>query len=64
MGGVTPPEDKGPIVTIDMDQFDKVLEIDEISRTAKIQAGIYGPELERQLKPSGHTLRHYPQSFV
>lgn len=64
VGGVTPPEDKGPIVTIDMDQFDQVLEIDEISRTAKIQAGIYGPELERQLKPSGHTLRHYPQSFV
>ena len=62
--GVTPPGDRGPIVTIDMDRFDRVLEIDPISRAARIQAGIYGPDLEDQLRPHGFTLRHFPQSFA
>ena len=62
--GVTPPADRGPIVTIDMDRFDKILEIDETSRAARIQAGVYGPELEDQLRPHGYTLRHFPQSFA
>lgn len=61
--GVSPPDDAGTCVTIAMDQFDKVLEIDETSRAARIQAGVFGPALEAQLKPSGHTLRHFPQSF-
>ncbi|MDP6606426.1 MAG: FAD-binding oxidoreductase [Dehalococcoidia bacterium] len=62
--GVTPPDDWGGIVTIDMDQFDQVLEIDETSRSALIQAGTYGPALEDQLRPHGYTLRHFPQSFA
>ena len=62
--GVTPPEGYGGIVTIDMDQFDQVLEIDETSRAARIQAGIYGPALEDRLRPHGFTLRHFPQSFA
>jgi alkyldihydroxyacetonephosphate synthase len=41
-----------------------VLEIDPISRAARIQAGIYGPDLEDQLRPHGFTLRHFPQSFA
>ena len=60
--GVEPP-DSPTSVTIAMDRFDQVLEIDETSRAARIQAGVYGPALEAQLKPSGHTLRHFPQSF-
>ncbi len=62
--GVTPPEDRGPIVTIDMDRFDQVLEIDRVSRAARIQAGVFGPHLEDQLRPHGYTLRHFPQSFA
>ena len=34
-----------------------------LQRRARIQAGIKGPDLERQLKQHGLTLRHYPQSF-
>ena len=30
---------------------------------ARIQAGVYGPALEDQLRPHGLTLRHFPQSF-
>ena len=62
--GFTPPEGYDGIVTIDMDQFDRVLEIDEVSRAARIQAGVFGPALEDQLRPHGYTLRHFPQSFT
>jgi alkyldihydroxyacetonephosphate synthase len=64
-GGVNPPEHdryRGT-VSIDMKHFNKVLEIDHISQTARIQAGIAGPDLERQLKPSGLTQRFYLQSW-
>ncbi|MDQ1478012.1 MAG: alkyldihydroxyacetonephosphate synthase, partial [Actinomycetota bacterium] len=50
-------------VSIDMRALDRVLEIDRVSRAARIQAGVYGPALEDQLRPHGLTLRHYPQSF-
>jgi alkyldihydroxyacetonephosphate synthase len=62
--GVTPPEGHDGIVTIDMDRFDRVLEVDDVSRAARIHAGVFGPHLEAQLRPSGHTLRHFPQSFT
>jgi alkyldihydroxyacetonephosphate synthase len=64
VGGVTPPRDREAVVTIDMDRFDRVLEIDETSRAARIQAGVFGPALEDQLRPHGLTLRHFPQSFA
>ena len=59
---VTDPAYKGS-VTVDMRNFGAVLEIDAVSEAARIQAGAYGPALEAQLKPSGLTLRHFPQSF-
>ncbi|MER1939227.1 FAD-binding oxidoreductase [Castellaniella sp. FW104-16D08] len=64
-GGVTPPRDQGdrPVVTIDLRHLSKVLELDPTSQAARVQAGVYGPHLESQLKPSGFSLRFYPQSF-
>ena len=62
--GVTPPEGYDGIVSIDMDRFDRVLEVDPVSRAARIQAGVFGPALEDQLRPHGLTLRHFPQSFT
>jgi alkyldihydroxyacetonephosphate synthase len=53
----------GGAVSIDMRELDRVLEIDRTSRAARIQAGVYGPALEDQLRPHGLTLRHFPQSF-
>ncbi len=50
-------------VSLDLRKLDKVLEIDPVSRAARIQGGATGPGLEAQLKPSGMTLRHFPQSF-
>jgi alkyldihydroxyacetonephosphate synthase len=40
-----------------------VLEVDPVSRAARIQAGATGPALEAQLREHGLTLRHFPQSF-
>jgi len=51
------------IVSIDMRRLDRVVEVDRVSRAARIQAGIYGPALEEHLRPHGLTLRHFPQSF-
>jgi alkyldihydroxyacetonephosphate synthase len=64
-GGVEPDPDgvfRGS-VTIDLGRLDRVLEIDRTSRAARIQGGVLGPALEDQLRPSGLTLRHFPQSF-
>jgi len=64
-GGVTP--DVGPAyngaVSIDMGGLDRVLELDEVSLSASIEAGATGPGLEAQLAEHGLTLRHFPQSF-
>jgi alkyldihydroxyacetonephosphate synthase len=50
-------------ISIDLRRLDRVLEVDTVSRAARIEAGIYGPALEEALRPRGLTLRHYPQSF-
>ncbi len=61
--GVQVPEQASAAVTVDMDHFHQVLEIDDVSRAARIQAGVLGPDLEDALRPRRLTLRHYPQSF-
>ena len=50
-------------VSIDLGQLNRVIEIDRVSRAARIQGGILGPTLEDALRPEGLTLRHFPQSF-
>ena len=50
-------------VTLDLRHLDRVLEIDRTSRAARIEAGVFGPALEAQLKPHALSLRHFPQSF-
>ena len=51
------------VVSLDLGALDRVLEVDAVSRAARIQAGALGPALEEQLAPHGLTLRHFPQSF-
>jgi alkyldihydroxyacetonephosphate synthase len=65
VGGVEPRiGDAYPgAVTIDLRRLDRVLEVDDVSRAARIQAGASGPGLEDQLREHGLTLRHFPQSF-
>ena len=65
VGGVNPPEyDRyRGVVTVNMKHFNRVLEVDEISQSARIQAGVLGPDLEAQLKPAGLTLRFFLQAW-
>ncbi len=65
VGGVEPRvgEDYAGAVTIDLGRLDRVLEVDEVSSAARIQAGMLGPDLEDDLRARGLTLRHFPQSF-
>jgi alkyldihydroxyacetonephosphate synthase len=63
VGGVEPRVPQDAVVTIDLGRMNRVLEVDPVSRSARIQAGATGPQLEEQLKAHGLTLRHYPQSF-
>ncbi len=51
------------VVSLDLTALDRLLEVDPVSRAARFQAGVLGPDLEAQLAPHGLTLRHYPQSF-
>ncbi|MCD9899172.1 FAD-binding oxidoreductase [Streptomyces sp. MT29] len=52
------------VLSLDVSGLDRVLEMDRVSRAARIQAGVLGPHLEAQLRPHGLTLRHFPQSFA
>ncbi|MET7870905.1 FAD-binding oxidoreductase [Streptomyces cyaneofuscatus] len=56
--------DHSGVLSLDLSGLDRVLEIDQVSRAARIQAGVLGPDLEAQLRPHGLTLRHFPQSFA
>ena len=51
------------VVSLDLRELSAVLEIDEVSLAARIQAGATGPAIEQALGARGLTLRHYPQSF-
>ena len=63
LGGVEPATGDRLSITLDLARLDRVLSVDPISRTARIQAGATGPEVEAQLNAQGFTLGHFPQSF-
>jgi alkyldihydroxyacetonephosphate synthase len=65
VGGVDPVPGAGHAgaVSLDLGRMDRVLEVDKVSRSARIQAGASGPRLAAQLAAHDMTLRFYPQSF-
>ncbi|HEX2103946.1 MAG TPA: FAD-binding oxidoreductase, partial [Solirubrobacteraceae bacterium] len=52
------------VVSVDMTRMGRVLEIDETSQLARVQAGAFGPDLEAQLNARGWTVGHFPDSFT
>jgi len=63
-GSLEPPAaETRPVVSVDLVRLDKLLAIDRHSRLARVQAGVFGPDLERQLAAQGYTLGHFPDSF-
>jgi alkyldihydroxyacetonephosphate synthase len=64
VGGVAPaPGRHHAVVALDLARLDALVELDEVSRTATLQAGLTGPAAEALLAPRGFTLGHVPQSF-
>jgi len=59
-----PPDETRTVVSIDLGRLNRVLEIDNDSGLATIQAGTLGPDVERQLGEHGWTLGHFPDSFT
>jgi alkyldihydroxyacetonephosphate synthase len=53
-----------PVISLDLSKLRKVLAIDAASNLARVQAGAYGPDLERQLNAQGWTFGHFPDSFT
>lgn len=51
-------------VSLDMRRMRRVLAVDRRSCTAQIEAGVFGPDLEEQLRAQGMTLGHFPDSFL
>ena len=64
VGGVAPLcGDMAAVVALDLRRLDRLVSVDRHSMTAVLQAGMRGPELERELGAHGLTLGHFPQSF-
>ncbi|WP_432884880.1 FAD-binding oxidoreductase [Kribbella sp. CA-245084] len=53
----------GRFITVDLRRLDQLIELDEVSRTATLQAGVRGPAAEHLLAERGYTLGHFPQSY-
>ncbi len=58
------PGERRPVLSVDMTRLDQLLDIDPTARLARVQAGVYGPDLERQLGARGWTFGHFPDSFT
>lgn len=52
------------VISVDLTRLDGLVEIDEISRTATLQAGLRGVRAEELLRAKGYTLGHFPQSYA
>ena len=65
VGGVEPmlgPKHRGSL-SLDLSKLGRLLELDDVSHVARLEAGVFGPALEQQLGARGFTLRFFPQSF-
>jgi alkyldihydroxyacetonephosphate synthase len=64
VGGLEPRRDGfGAVIALDLGRMNRLLELDEQSRTAALEPGLRGPEAEALLADRGYTIGHHPQSF-
>ncbi len=50
-------------IALDLTGLNQVLDLDEVSGTVSVEAGVFGPELEAYVNERGWTVGHFPQSF-
>ncbi|HEY1762185.1 MAG TPA: FAD-binding oxidoreductase [Acidimicrobiales bacterium] len=60
VGGAVP--DEGAIA-LDLTGLDRIIGVDEVSNTVRVEAGVFGPDLDAALRPLDLTVGHLPQSF-
>jgi alkyldihydroxyacetonephosphate synthase len=63
VGGLAPERADRPRIALDLRRLDRLLDVDAVSRTATLQAGLRTPRAEELLREHGFTLGHFPQSF-
>jgi len=61
VGGLAP--ERATFVAVDLRRLDRLVSIDEVSRTATLEAGVRGTAAEALLAEHGYTLGHFPQSY-
>ncbi|MEV8377448.1 FAD-binding oxidoreductase [Kribbella sp. NPDC056861] len=61
VGGLAPQGTQ--FVAVDLQRLNRLREVDEVSRTATIEAGVRGTAAEALLAERGYTLGHFPQSY-
>lgn len=57
------PNDERMIVSLDTTQMCKILWVDEVNLTARVESGIVGQDLERRLAEKGFCTGHEPDSM-
>ncbi|MFL5842053.1 MAG: FAD-binding oxidoreductase, partial [Thermoleophilaceae bacterium] len=64
VGGVEPESGGfGSVVSLDLARMSSLLDVDQVSLTARMEPGMTGPEAEAALGAHGLTLGHLPQSW-
>lgn len=63
VGHINRPKGDRAVLVLDLSRMNRLLHFDPISRLARFQAGVAGPDVERQLAPHGMMLGHFPQSY-
>ena len=63
VGHLEVPVTKRPVLSLSLHRFKRLIRLEPENLLATFEAGIRGPELEKQLNAQGFTLGHYPQSF-
>jgi alkyldihydroxyacetonephosphate synthase len=60
VGGAVP---EAGAIALDLTGLNHIVDVDEISSTVRVEAGVFGPDLEAALRPHDLTVGHFPQSF-
>jgi alkyldihydroxyacetonephosphate synthase len=63
VGHLSAPEGAQQVLTINLARLSRLINLDKLSQLATFGAGVFGPDLEAQLRAHGYTLGHLPQSF-
>ncbi len=64
VGGVDPARGRfDTVVALDLRRLDALTDLDPVSATATLGAGLTGPQAEELLAARGWSLGHFPQSF-